>query len=220
VTGLFLQTIREILLRPTTAFRNMKDDCPIKARRYFFRLLLVFALGRTSLAVMGIRDASLFPDPGQIPLPGWIFGSALMAFVLIIATILTGLFFLYFDTYIVNFMATLLGGINRNHTTFRVISYSATPALLFGWIPVIGIAGIIYSVILEIIGLQELRRLSLFRAGLALGMSIAVITSMAVVFFSIPYLLPAQFSGWGTLVCVSIVLVIMVVSTERELFCN
>jgi len=218
MTHPFLQSIQEILFSPVTAFRSMGDDCPVETRGYFFRLLLVFALGKAGLAAFGIGNLAWFPDPGQFPQPGWISAYTVAAFILVLAVVILGFFALYFDTYIVNSMALRVGAKPRRHAVFRVMACGATPALLFGWIPIIGIAGILYSILLEIIGLQELLGLSRVRAVLTLALSVGAITiAAAVVFFFIPLLLflPIGFLGIG-----AIIIFIMVRSLERDMWCN
>jgi len=217
MTRPFLQSIQEILFSPVTTFRSMGDDCLVETRGFFFRLLLVFALGKAGLAAFGIGNLAWFPDPGQFPQAGWISGYAVAAFILIPAVVILGFFILYFDTYIVNSMAHQMGAKPRRHAVFRIIACGATPALLFGWIPVIGTAGILYSILLEIIGLQELMGLSRVRAVLTLAMSVGAMTIAAVVFVCIPHAHSWPFSPIGVAVSVVLVLIIMMISLGRDL---
>ena len=82
---------------------------------------------------------------------------------------------LVFSTVVVYLTGLYLGGEIRKKATLKVIASGPTPALLLGWIPVIGIFAVMYSYALEVIGLRELRNLTTGRAALALVLGLVIV---------------------------------------------
>ena len=204
MTRPILKTMPDVLINPVHAFRSVSDASPAESWVYYFWLLSVFALGRISLTVIGVEDPFLI-------------NGLSVAFIFFLTILVAGYLFLLFDTYIVNYVASLVGGKPQDHSAFRILTYSATPALLFGWIPVIGIAGIFYSVILEIIGLRELLGLTLPRAILVLVMGVIATTIITLAFYGVSYLNNPEFTPLAFTALGLILFVIVVGSLRREL---
>ncbi|ABS55816.1 hypothetical protein Mboo_1298 [Methanoregula boonei 6A8] len=104
--------------------------------------------------------------------------------ILIFGFVFSGLFGLW-----VHLWVWILGGRNGAGQTLKAFLYGLTPALIFGWIPVVGILFAVWSFILDILGLRELAGLSPARA--ALAMVIAVLIPLVVVaVFLVVFFLP------------------------------
>ena len=83
----------------------------------------------------------------------------------------------------------LLGGRKGYFQTVKTLAYGTTPGLLIGWIPLISIIGLIWDLILVVIGIRELLEMSTERAITAVILAafvILVIIIVSVAFFLLP----------------------------------
>jgi glucan phosphoethanolaminetransferase (alkaline phosphatase superfamily) len=200
-----LNAIGGILIRPVHTYRAVNDTSPRECGGYFFWLLCAFALGKIALAAAGVEDSYLVQG---VP----------VACVFILTIILAGYFFLFFDTFIINYATILVGGRIQDHSVFRVLAYSATPALLFGWIPLVGFVGVLYSLILEIIGIRELLGLSYSKSILAIVLSLAAMLIVTIAYSGVPYFIaaPSPFIELGYIALGGIILAMVATSLWRE----
>jgi hypothetical protein len=73
------------------------------------------------------------------------------------------------------------GGRRGYRNTIKALAYGYTPALLLGWIPVVGWLSSIWALVLEIIGIRQLHGISTGRAVGAVLVSMAAVAVVAVV---------------------------------------
>jgi len=57
-----------------------------------------------------------------------------------------------------------LGGKKEVGQTIKSMAYGSTPLLLLGWIPFLGVAFVIWSMVVSIIGIRQLHEVSMERA--------------------------------------------------------
>jgi hypothetical protein len=74
------------------------------------------------------------------------------------------LFAIYIKGFFIHVFVILVGGKQNMVSTIQTLMYAVTPFFLLGWIPYIAILGLIWSVILCIVGLMVLQDLSAGRA--------------------------------------------------------
>lgn len=189
MTYALFERIRGLIANPVVTFRDAKDD-PGKTVVTYFGILLLFlavmsalmnALLFTALSVSGFFGTT---DP---------FASKFMAImpvivfleILICGFILSGLFGLW-----VHLWVWILGGRNGAGQTLKAFLYGLTPALVFGWIPLVGVLFAVWSFILEIIGLRELAGISPARAALAMLVAVIIPLLVAAVLFAVFFLSP------------------------------
>jgi len=113
-----------------------------------FAILLTLGVGMYAGALTGIV-AGGFSLIAVIPI---------LFFVLLIGVVIW--------TVWVHLWVYLLGGRKDITETAKTVVYAATPSLLLGWVPVIGVLMGIWTLILAVIGIHELHEISITRAAL------------------------------------------------------
>lgn len=170
-----LDKIKEFMFNPSHAFRGVKDERPGETMLYLVILAFFYAIMATVMTTLQV-----FPHPFSSSFTG----HGIPAFDLIraitdilsivIATITTmAIFGIWLHLWVF-----LVGGRKGIWQTSKSVCYSATPSLLLAWIPVIGtLVGLVWTVIINVIGIKELHGISDNRAALAvvLGVVVAVI---------------------------------------------
>ena len=58
----------------------------------------------------------------------------------------------------------ILGGKKEVGQTIKSMAYGSTPLLLLGWVPFLGVAFVIWSMVVSIIGIRQLHEVSMERA--------------------------------------------------------
>jgi len=84
----------------------------------------------------------------------------------------------------------VVGGRRGYLQTLKSVTFGSTPAMLFGWIPFVGLLSGIWSLVLGIFGLRELQDLTTMKAVLAVILSLIVIVLLIIAlaaFFFIAY---------------------------------
>ncbi len=76
----------------------------------------------------------------------------------------------------------IAGGKKGLNQTIKALVYSSTPALLFGWIPVISFIPGMWSLILNIIGIREFQEISTERALLAVVIPFILLLLLEAIF--------------------------------------
>jgi len=188
MTYALFERIRGLLTNPVETFRNSKDD-PGKTVVVYFGILLLSlailsslmtALLFTALSVWGFFSTTdLFAPKFMAMMPVVVFLE-----ILVCGFVLYGLFGLW-----VHFWVWILGGRNGVGQTLKAFLYGLTPALVFGWIPLIGVLFAVWSFILDIIGLHELAGISQARAATAMLVAVIIPLVVAAVLFAV-FVLP------------------------------
>lgn len=179
--------IGEVLTQPTKFFKKLKKEKGIQAALLYFMLL---SLVGTILGGIGsFFFLSYFPHMtfmqgfSGMPMHSLYFPSFLIvSYVLGIA-----LSFLFAG--IVHIWLMIFGAKVTYDKTYQVWIYSRTPSLLLGWIPFVSILTFIYSLILLIIGTQEVHKFSQTKAILVYVVPFMVIFFLALIFVALSLLL-------------------------------
>jgi hypothetical protein len=172
--------IRGFLFEPARTFREVKGEDLGESLTYLAVLTLVFAVlaaAATLLSVGGMSGAF-----GIATGVFAVFAVFIFMFIAVAVTTLIGTVWLHIWVY-------LVGGREGMGQTWKVVVYSMTPALLLGWIPLIGLIANLWAVVLEVIGIRELHGLSTARAVLAVVLPyilLFVLAVLALAFFLIP----------------------------------
>lgn len=166
----FIFIIKSLFLDPHGFFRSIKDDHWKIGYRYYFAIIVIYAI------VIGI--ISLFTI-GMI----WSLGM----FILILITLSINPFisslFLFFGIRIMKGKGGLQNSLN-------IYIYSSFPSLLFGWIPIIGMAAGLLTLYLQVVGVKEFEK---FTTGRAIGAVFIVfviiigliLVTLAILFFAV-----------------------------------
>lgn len=174
-----LDKIKEFMFNPSHAFRGVKEERAVVTFKYLVILAFFYAGMATLMALLQVfpHPFSSGFSPTGIPVldPVRIITDILS---IIITTILTlGIFGVWLHLWVF-----ILGGRKGIWQTGKSVCYSATPSLLLAWIPVIGtLVGLVWTVIINVIGIKELHGLSDNRAALAVVLAVVVAVILAAI---------------------------------------
>lgn len=175
----FIEKVRGFLLEPVGTFQKYKEDSLGNALTYYIILVVINAILSTLILLAGISTLNQY---GNIPGMEGIFPA-----VLFVGIIVGGIVGLFIGGAWLHIFVWLLGGRKGYDKTVKALMYGSTPGLLISWIPIIGIIGALWTVILEILGIQELQDMSTGRAAAAVILAVVVfviiIIVVALVFF-------------------------------------
>lgn len=147
MTSEFFDQLKGLLVQPVAAFQELKGKPIIAALGFFAVILLIFSV------LSSIVDLN-FANP-----LGLVIG------------IIVGYIFLFVITFIgaaiLHLFVYIVGGRAGVEQTIKAVLYAFTPYGLIGWIPYIGLLGMLWSFILTILGIRELHDLSTGKAVLA-----------------------------------------------------
>jgi hypothetical protein len=169
--------IRGFLFSPSEAFWQVRDEDLKETTLYFIVISVIYTL--LSTLITGIAVSK---HPALI-LFGLGFGSGnivLSFFIILALTIgITVAYAFWLHLWII-----VICGKRGIRKTIKTVFYYVTPTMLIGWIPVIGaFAAPVWSVVVGIIGIQELFQVSFGRALIAILISIITAGILAAVLF-------------------------------------
>jgi hypothetical protein len=187
----YFEMMKGLLFSPLESFRKVRDTDWGDSLRYYLILLVINAV-LSAIVSIGMASSAwttfsaLFTQAG-VPLPavagtGVIF-IALLMIIMQFVLLFIGAAWLHLFVYI-------LGGRRGYLQTLKALTFGSTPAMLFGWIPVIGFLAGIWSLILGIFGIRELQDMTTVKAAIAVilaVMAILLIVIAIAAFFVIAY---------------------------------
>ena len=185
----FITKVKEIMLRPGPMFQELDKKGMSEAFKYLLIIAVVGAIGSAAVTMFTVPDAIVF------------FGTLFGSYVGILIGIVIGGLILHIFAYIV-------GARQGLEKTLTMVMYAATPSILLGWIPYVGILFGLWAIVLYILGLKAVQKLSTGRAVIAVLLPIIILGILALIgllvllSFIPPELLPELFSsgisGTGT----------------------
>ncbi|MFQ5970626.1 MAG: YIP1 family protein [Nitrososphaerales archaeon] len=182
-----LQKCKQVLIHPSELFESVKYERGIgPAFQYLALFSMVIAAGSITYLLFFPEDIPLSEFPEFLP-----FLDDLTAIGIIIAI---PVYILALLSYFVlagwmHIFAKLFRGKGDYSATYKANVYASTPSLLFGWVPIAGIAVELYSLYLTILGLSKLHEVSMARA---FGM---IITSIIIIFVPVIAVIVALISS-------------------------
>ena len=158
--------VQGILVRPLETFRATKEEDVRPVVRYF---LVILAAGAFLAALV-----SLFTYGS-----GWgllwrvleIHHPVLVFFLMLVG----GLVLVPLFSFWLHLWVRILGGRKGFSRTLKAVMYGATPGLLFGWIPVIGVFSWFWVMVLVIFGVSELQDIGGDRAAFAVVVAVIIL---------------------------------------------
>jgi hypothetical protein len=160
-----VEKAKGFILDPVETFRQSRTDEPGAVLAYFIPLLVVnaFLSAVIAAAVVGMIAQFAGINLGT-PFPIVVFFGVLMA-----GFVLTLVFAAW-----VHLWVYLFGGRKGIMQTVKAMVYGHTPRLLFGWIPVLGFIFLLWSLVLNILGIRELQELSTMKATLVIAIAVMI----------------------------------------------
>jgi hypothetical protein len=157
---------RGFLVRPVETFQASRGDTFESAFTYYIILLVIYAVLTALVSLIGIAVVPWLATGAQ--------GGVVAFFTSMISTIIGGIIGLFVIGLILHVFVLLVGGGKGAGQTLKAYMYGSTPNLLIGWIPIIGILGAIYMIVLWVIGIRELHQISTTRAILAVVIPVLI----------------------------------------------
>jgi len=169
--------IRGFLFCPGESFWQIRDEDLKDTTRYFIIISVIYTILSTLITGIAVSKHPALVLFGL----GFGSGNIVLSFIIILAlTVLTTMACILW----LHLCIILICGKRGIRKTIKTVFYSLTPAMLIGWIPVIGaFAAPIWSVVVGIIGIQELHQVSFGRALVSLLISIFTAGILAAVLF-------------------------------------
>ncbi|WP_298665811.1 YIP1 family protein [uncultured Methanofollis sp.] len=163
------------LIDPVETFRDARTDDPGDALAYFGTLLAVNIVLLCLLVTGGLVLVS-GGEPGLIVFAVLVtvIADAIGTIVLFVLAALT----------LHLFVVLLIGG-NGMKETFKVLAYAATPGLLLGWVPLIGLPAWVWTLGLAAVGVRELHETTTGRA----AVSVLPLPVLALLLFVLPLII-------------------------------
>ncbi len=177
----FIEKVRGFVFNPAETYRKSKEDPIGNALIYFILLVVINAILSTLVLLAGINAMNL-PDT----IPGL---KAIFPEILFVGLIVGGIIGVFIGGAWLHIFVWLLGGRKGYFQTVKTLTYGTTPGLLIGWIPLIGIIGLIWDLILVVIGIRELQEMSTERSVAAVLLAVGVVLAIIIVSAAL-FLLP------------------------------
>ncbi len=178
----FFEKTKGFLLEPSKTFDASKEDTLGEATKFYasiaaiysaiLAVLLAFAFSLIGSTMMGFgKLGTMFGASAGIA--GAIVFFVLFMILAIIASFIGGA--------IIHIGVYSVGGRKGIAQTIKAIMYGSTPGLLLGWIPIIGLIAVIWSLVVEIIGVRQFHELTTGRAILGVLIIPIIIVLAAVI---------------------------------------
>lgn len=165
--------IKGFMLSPAETFRRVKDTGYSDTLVYFLALVVINTVLTLPVMLltfpsMGTVFVSMFQRLGFGTLTA--FGNVLFALMMIIGSLV----FLFIGAAWVHLWVYVFGGRKGYRETLKALAFGDTPALLLGWIPLVGMLAGIWSLVISVLGIRELQEISTNRALGALILAVMI----------------------------------------------
>lgn len=185
----FLEKVKKVLTSPTEFFEKVKGEEGIgEAFKYYIIFSLIYNIIFGLLVNFGLSG---IPIEQMGPFRA-------LGLALPIAFFIISLISLFIGTAILHAFAKIFGGKGDYSETFKAVVYGATPSLLLGWVPFIGLILVFYSLYLQIKGISMLHQVSMGRAFLIvflIPIIIGIIIGVLAIIFGLAISGPERWIG-------------------------
>lgn len=158
------------LTAPTNSFDAEKKTPIGEAFKYMLILAIIMSFLGALISAASVSFASVFipPEAAAFTNPIFIFVTVLVTFYIgiIITSLLEGLW--------LHLWAYVVGAKNGLEQTMKSVFYGQTPTYLLGWIPVVNIITVVWSLVLTGIGLMRLHGITGGKAALAIIIAVLI----------------------------------------------
>jgi hypothetical protein len=179
-----------LVRQPRKFFKGLKGEKGVRtAFRYLASIAAVYVAGSLLLGLLI-----------TFVLPGMLQSFNTMAQNARFVDVLSSLVLLYTQALVGSFVwsailycgVRLFGSKQPYAKTYQLVAYSSTPLLLFGWIPLVGLFALLYSLVLPFFGAKDVLKLSGVKFGIAYVMCGAVYVLLQLfIMVNVPVLLHA-----------------------------
>lgn len=168
----FFEKVKGFLLEPSKTFDATKEDTLEEALKYYVGITAIFAaLSAVLFAFASTMFGSMKGGFGMMLGKGAGISGPILIFVIVLILMVIGAFIC---GAIVHIFVYIVGGRKGIAKTIIALMYADTPYLLFGWIPLIGLIAVIWSLVLNVLGIRQFQELTTGRAILAILIPIII----------------------------------------------
>ena len=169
----FYEKVKGFIFEPSKTFDATKEDTLEDALKYYVGIAAIFsALSAVFFVFASTLFGSMIGGFGMMLGAGaGIIGAIWLFVTLFILMVISA----FIGGAIVHIFVYLLGGRKGIVKTIIALMYGDTPYLLFGWIPLIGLIAIIWSLVLNVLGIRQFQELTTGRAILAILLPLIII---------------------------------------------
>ncbi len=180
------ERIKGFLFSPSATFDASYKDTLGDAFKYFAVILAIYAILIAIIAAVAFSLlAEMLPMLGVPAMP---FGAALgpaAAVVFFVAALIGGIIGAVIGGLWLHIWVYLVGGRSGLGKTITAVVYGQTPYLLLGWIPVINFVAMLWTLVVEIIGVRQLHGLTTGKAVIAVILAIIIPGILVGVLFAV-----------------------------------
>ncbi|MFH0967238.1 MAG: YIP1 family protein [Methanobacteriota archaeon] len=173
---LLIQNVKGLLLQPVETFENLKTSSLTDSYQHYVILLIIYTvlMGIVSMITTLMSYYDMLVHVASIPLIGSFMIAKIelfkpifinWSFIIVYILFLFLLFGIFFKGFFLHVFVILFGGEQGVTKTIQVLMYATTPFFLLGWIPYISIIGLIWAVVLCVIGFQKFQNIPVWKAG-------------------------------------------------------
>ena len=166
----YVDKIKGFLFNPVETLIAHRDEALEDAFKYLIVLIAIFAVFEAIVISLFRAMTPVFPGLSAI----------ILFLVSIVFGIIGGLAMVVIGGAILHLFVVIVGGRRGLSATIKAVIYAATPAILFGWIPVAGFVALIWSLVLEVLAIRELHEISTGRAVFAVVIPFAILVILVI----------------------------------------
>ena len=170
------ERIKGFLFSPSTTFDASKGDTLGDAFKYFVIILAIYAILIAIIAAVAFSLLAglleMFSVPMAVPW-GAAMGPA-AAVIFFIAAVIGGIIGIIISGLWLHIWVYLVGGREGLEKTIIAIVYGQTPYLLLGWIPIINFIALIWTLVVEIVGIRQLHEFTTGKAVIAVILALII----------------------------------------------
>ncbi len=203
---LLLQNVKGLLMQPGPTFERLKYATLTESYQQYVILLIIYTI--LVGVVSAITTLMLYYDTlvhyASMPMIGSFLVTKIELFrpiilhwslIIVYMAFLLLLFAIFFKGLFLHVFVILFGGDQGVTKTIQVLMYATTPFFLLGWIPYISILGLIWAVVLCVIGLHVLQNIPVWKAVAVIVVPTVLLVLGVILILMIRIALITAFSG-------------------------
>ncbi|MEK6952332.1 MAG: YIP1 family protein [Nanoarchaeota archaeon] len=179
----FFKKLKEVLVKPSKFFLEIEKEKTIKPSFIYISVLTVFYSVMSIILLLLFKDylANLFLNMFNLPTEQPFSLSKQLIFIIV--GIPASILFSFVLAAILYVWLMIFGSDKDYKTAYKLLVYSETPSLLFGWIPIVNWFSWIYSLVLLIKGTHKIYKFSKLKSSLIYIIPLGIFLILLLILF-------------------------------------